>query len=298
MKLEQATLALRPRTLPQCLDLALVMLRAHGIPLLKLWAIVAIPVCTLVYLGVYYVGFTLRLGIIAFLVATVPLGMLMVSAAAPSAFGEKPTVRGTFRNLGAGGGIALLLKLYGYRFFSLLGLFLLLIPSAWMVVLGLLLLLFPGIWIAARTGFVTEQAVLSGLDDRLYDHRTEELLKGELFDLIIRGAVIVGYCFLLLILLFATCDVVGWSLSFPILVGRIQEGIDPQYYNGWEMLKAAWLYLTADPLVVTTLLAVALAVYPVGRLAWLLCYIDLRVRRDCWDMEVSILNEARRLEET
>lgn len=283
MKLEQATLALRPRSLPQCLDLSLVMLRAHGMALLKLWGIVAIPICALVYLAVYYGDFTLWLGLFAFWVGTVPLGMLLVAAAAPSAFGENPSVRGTFRHLGAGGGILLFLKLLGLRFLSLIALF----P-----------VFFPGIWIALRTGFMTEQAVLSRLDNRSYDHRAGDLFKGETFELFLRGVVIVAYCCVLFVVLFVTCDLIGSSLSFPIFYGRIARGLDPQYYNKGEEFEAIWLFLTADPVVVTTLLAVALAVYPVGRLAWLLCYIDLRVRRDCWDMEVSIVNEARRLEES
>ena len=283
MKLEQATLALRPRTLPQCLDLSLVMLRAHGMTLLKLWALVAVPACVAVYLAVFYAECTLWLGVLAFWLATIPLGMLLVAAAAPSAFGETPSVRGTFRHLGVGRGVLLLLKLFGCRILS--------------AVCGILFVV-PGIWVATRTGFVTEESVLSQLDNRLYDHRTDQLFKGELFDLFLRGVLIAGYCSLLFVVLFFTCDLIGSSLSFPILIGRVITSIDPQYYTGGEMFQAVWLFMTADPLVVTTLLAVALAVYPVGRLAWLLCYIDLRVRRDCWDMEVSILNEARRLEET
>ena len=43
-------------------------------------------------------------------------------------------------------------------------------------------------------------------------------------------------------------------------------------------------------------MAVAFLVYPIGRLAWFFCYIDVRVRRDCWDMELSIIQEAERLE--
>ena len=282
MKLEQATLALRPRTLPQCLDLALVMLRAHGIPLLKLWVLVTVPVCTAVYLSVFYGEFTLWLAVWAFCLATVPLGMLLVAAAAPSAFGETPSVRGAFRHLGVGRGILLLFKLLGSRLLATVGVFFFFVP---------------GLLVMTRTGFLTEETVLSRLDNRLYDHRTKDLFKGEMFDLLLRGGLIAIYCSLLVVVLFFTCDLIGSSLSFPILIGRIAYTIDPQYYSGWEMIHAVWLFMTADALVVTTLLAVALAVYPVGRLAWLLCYIDLRVRRDCWDMEVSILNAARRLED-
>ena len=148
-----------------------------------------------------------------------------------------------------------------------------------------------------RAGFLTEQAVLSRLDKKLHDRRTSELLQGELVDLLVRGALITGYCAILCGVVFLTCDLLAWSMSFPILIGRIAEGIDPQYFETDEITNAVWLVLTTDPVVVTALLAVALALYPVGRLAWLLCYVDLRVRRDCWDMELQILQETRRLEE-
>ena len=36
-------------------------------------------------------------------------------------------------------------------------------------------------------------------------------------------------------------------------------------------------------------------IYPVIRLAWMLSYIDLRIRRDCWDVALKIDQEAERL---
>jgi hypothetical protein len=57
-------------------------------------------------------------------------------------------------------------------------------------------------------------------------------------------------------------------------------------------------FLWSDPIVVTAALAVAFLVYPIGRLAWFFCYMDVRVRRDCWDMELLIIQEAERLDAT
>lgn len=281
MKFEQATLPLRPRTLSQCLDLALLLLRAHAGPFFKLWSLVSIPACLFVYLAVYYAESSLSLALLVFWFVTPPLGMLMVAAAAPSAFGETPTVRSTFASLGASGWL-LLIKLWGVRLLSPL-----------LAMFGLL----PGAWLLTRTGFLTEQTVLSRLDKKLHDRRTSELLQGEIVDLMFRALLIVGYCGILTTVVFLTLDAVAWSLSFPILTGRIVESIDPQYFEVGEIFNAVWLVVTSDPVVVTSLLAVSLLLYPVGRLAWLLCYIDLRVRRDCWDMELQILQEARRLEE-
>jgi hypothetical protein len=48
----------------------------------------------------------------------------------------------------------------------------------------------------------------------------------------------------------------------------------------------------------TVLTVTALAAYAIGRLAWFLCYIDVRVRQDCWDLELSMMREAVRLRDS
>jgi hypothetical protein len=53
--------------------------------------------------------------------------------------------------------------------------------------------------------------------------------------------------------------------------------------------------LLRDPRCLTVFAAAVMLVYPIVRLAWFFCYIDLRVRRDCWDMELLFRQEARRL---
>jgi hypothetical protein len=86
-------------------------------------------------------------------------------------------------------------------------------------------------------------------------------------------------------------------LGLPILLGRLK--IDMSYFeNFWYAMGHALQFLWSDPIVVTAALAVAFLVYPIGRLAWFFCYIDVRVRRDCWDVELSIIQEAERLEAT
>jgi len=59
-----------------------------------------------------------------------------------------------------------------------------------------------------------------------------------------------------------------------------------------------WDFLATDPRLLTVLTATALLAYPMTRIAWFLCYIDLRVRRDCWDLELGLTREAARLRET
>lgn len=281
MKFEQATLALRPRTVAQCLDLSMILLREFALPFLRLWLTIALPACAGTFLAVRYFDADLRLALLVFWFATAPCGILLVSAAAPSAFGESPTVRGVFRSLWRGSSVILLLKVLASRVLAAL------LGALWVV---------PGFLWLVRTGFLSEQLILSQLEKELPDRRTKELLKGEFLDLMFRAGIIWAYCLLIGGVLFVTLDLLAWSLSFPILIGRIVQVLDFDYLQGTEILVAGITLITSDSLTVTTLLGTALATYPLGRLAWMLCYIDLRVRRDCWDVELEIWHEARRLE--
>ena len=55
------------------------------------------------------------------------------------------------------------------------------------------------------------------------------------------------------------------------------------------------LLMTTDPRVLAMLTAFILLVYPIGRLAWFFTYIDLRVRLDCWDMELRMTEVSENL---
>jgi hypothetical protein len=162
--------------------------------------------------------------------------------------------------------------------------------------LGFVTFLFPGWYIAVRSGFFAEQSVLSRLDRHLHDRRTNELLKGEIGDLFQRSAGLVVFCGLLWFVLLVTVDFASARLlGIPILWGRVT--VDTSYLGGFmESVPYLMDFLWSDPVVVTAALACALYAYVIGRLAWFFCYIDVRVRRDCWDMELAILQEARRLE--
>jgi hypothetical protein len=104
------------------------------------------------------------------------------------------------------------------------------------------------------------------------------------------------FCSLLWLVLLFTLDFASSRLlGWPLVWGRVQ--VDLSYLEGISeatryLINALW----GDPVVVTTAVAAAFLAYPVGRLAWFFCYLDVRVRRDCWDMELAMLREARRLE--
>ncbi len=51
-----------------------------------------------------------------------------------------------------------------------------------------------------------------------------------------------------------------------------------------------------DPLVVATLCGTLWLVYPIARLAWFFCYLDARIRKEGWDVELAFRIEGRRLQ--
>jgi len=172
---------------------------------------------------------------------------------------------------------------------------------AGLIMLGIVLTVIS-IIVALRTSFLPESKFLASLDEQLHGQGIRELLKREGGDLFLRGIVILGFCFVLGIVMFLTVDKgCELLLGYPILVGRIQHLVPPGS-NPFEAFFKSIPYLfqlfIRDPRCLTVFAASVLFVYPVARLAWFFCYIDLRVRRDCWDMELLFQQEARRLEGT
>jgi hypothetical protein len=260
--------------------MAVCFLRAHLAPIAGLWAVVTVPSGLLVYVLVDRYEFTLPLAVLVFFFATSPLGVLMMTGAAPSAFGEPFTFGGTWARLGWRG-LGLVARGLALRV---------------LVAMGLLVFLFPGWYLAVRTGFFVEQAALSKLDRHLHDRRADELLKGEIGDLFARSGTIFIFCALLWLVMLFTADFASSHLlGLPILWDRL--GLDVSYLKDADDAAGyAMKFLWSDPIVVTAALTVALLVYPIGRMAWFFCYMDVRVRRDCWDMELQFIQEAERLE--
>lgn len=164
----------------------------------------------------------------------------------------------------------------------------------WWLAVVLILTTIPGIWLALRTGFLLEQTCLSRLDPALQGEHVREVLKEETGDLFGRATWMTQFGLMVWGVLFISADAVA-SLIFrtPIFLGRLNEL--PAGSELGEYMKHAWGLLVHDPMVLSTLTATALLVYLVNRLAWFFCYIDIRVRRDCWDLELKILQATRGL---
>jgi hypothetical protein len=279
MRFDQVTVPLAPRSTANCIDLAICFLRHHLKPIAGLWATIAVPTCVLTYVLVYYYEQHLGTAVLIYFFATSPLGLLLMTGAVPGVFGERFSYRGTWRRLGRRG-LWLFIKGLGLRVGMLL---------------GAMLFIFPGWYLGVRYGFFVEQAVLSKMDRQLHDRRADELLQGEIGDLFFRSTMIGGFSLLIWWVMLLTVDSASELLLGLPIFGRSK--MDTSYLSEFgERFDYYFHFLATDAVVITAALAVALMVYPIARLAWFFCYMDVRVRRDCWDIELQIIQEARRLE--
>ena len=282
MKFENARLSLLPRSAANCFDLAVLFCGRHLGQLIGLWALFAVPLAAAAYLAAWYTdwGFLAALGLWVF--GTAPFGVMLVGGAARAAFGEEFLLRKMLRDLKSDWPLAL--HVLALR-----------VPIA----LGMTFCIVPGAWLAVNRGFLVESRALMHLHQQRHDRRTAELVKLEFADLMVRGIILFIAGFVLWIMMELTVDV-AWTILFgrSLFFGRWHE-LGSVMNDELEIdvyLEHLWRLATSDPKVLVLHLTTGLAAYAVCRLAWFLCYIDLRVRRDCWDLELEILDESQRLD--
>lgn len=280
MQFDQATISLSPMNTGHCLDMGFRMFRAHFAPILQGWCLFAIPSCVGLYLAIDRLEWGLPAAAALYALTTSLFGAYLIAGIAPAAFGVPFTFSSTW---------SLLARDRFRPLFVGLG-------SQLLVALASLLCLIPGLLVAVRLGFLLEQRALKPMERRTHERGVRELVKNGFGDLAGRAFFILAFLALIWLVLFVTVDQAGFVLfKFPLGFSRI--AVDSTYMDSVDYtITYIASYFWNDPIVVTTMYACALAVFPLGRLAWFFCYIDLRVRQDCWDMELQILQEAERLE--
>lgn len=301
-RIDRATISLLPRSTADCLDMAVMFFGRHLRTILGLCLAFMVPAGALVYGLSYVYEIDVRVALIVAFLATSPLGVLLVSRTAAGAFGgpspPAPLAEGEGNGVRTGGVphmktlLGLLNSAMFLRGFLAVGPTLCLFPvNPGMVLIGVLMGLI-GLWAAMRFGFRAEQVCLADLEDGSKQHRTTSLIREEAGDLMFRAGSIGLFCLGLWLAMFVTLDLVAHLLfGFPIFLGRVFAGPDGMFSDGYFVELMVY-----DPLVLTAVTVTGFPVYALGRLAWFFCYIDLRVRRDCWDMELEFAQEAQRLQ--
>ncbi len=74
--------------------------------------------------------------------------------------------------------------------------------------------------------------------------------------------------------------------------GPVSDYLNPEFFDP----ALAMTLIGRNPLFAATFAVAALFAYQLGRVAWFFTFIDARVRRDCWDLELILAREANRLE--
>jgi len=275
MRLDGAIFSIEQRPVGGCIDLAVVFLREHFLAVLRLLACFAVPSVLLTWWLISEAEWTTSGCLFLFALVSPFCGAALVGAAGRRVFGERFSTRT---------GLRLVLK-------RLPALLLLLTAVRLLTVGGLFLLLLPGYLIATRYGFLSEILMLELCPLRKYETRLNDLLNGTFWKLVGRLVMILIFFSTVVVSLFLFVDLAASTLfSWPILSGRISSVA----YLDRELQTL----LTVDPRVGTVLVAVLWLVYPVARLAWMFCYLDVRILKEGWDVELNFRIEARRLQES
>ena len=271
MRLEDARLVLEPRPVGATIDLALLFYRRHAAKLLGLTVLFgALPVAVGAWRATTGDGWLWAAGL--FFYGSSFLGAAVVAGAGHHVFGEPFTIGNALRHVKS-------------RAVSLL----LLLPLA-RTVLGLLGVLCWGVlWVplAARFGFLSEVLLLEQLRGFRVGKRLEEILRNSFVEACGRYLAILGFSLAVVVVLFLFVDL-GSQLLFgvPIFVSKVSWAIA---FSDVSNL------LSYDPLLMAVLGAVWWLVYPLARLAWFFCYLDARIRKEGWDVEIAFRVEARRI---
>lgn len=281
MRFHEAAISLQPRNIGSCLDLALVFVGQHLALVLRIFTLIAVPTCAVVYWASRNTSYGWLWSLIALSAMSIPLGAALVFAAVRIAMGQRcsafAAVLGAFRSATTAMVVTLVLRPL-HLVLTLAG--------------GL-----PGVASLIYTGFHAEARIFSKWRTGEHDHRVSDLVKSEFSDLIARGIAVglfgLGFWGLLTITVDAAAMLlVGVS---PCLGRLIEATRNPWGLEDWDAWwQALFTFVTTDALALTTVCGTALATYAVCRLAWFFAYVDLRIRRDCWDVEVALSEEAQR----
>lgn len=276
MKVEDCIVTVERRTFGGCMDLAFVFAREFAAPLFRLWLICAVPSCLCVWAIVSQTTDMLIPSIMIFMFFSAIFNSLLVACMGPQVFGVPISVRAAVKAWRKRFWSWLLLT-FVIRFFQFISGFCLVIPS---------------VFVTAYSGHVAEvllleQASLSTVTTRLswlsggggYSRNLGRVLGLFLY----WGCMSFGL-FLLIDLL--STLLLNRPIFFAIAFDESRDGRD------------VFMQLTHDdPAFLTTIQLALWLPYPVIRLAWFFCYLDQRIRNECWDLQLQYRAEAARLEE-
>ncbi len=276
MNVEDCIVAVERRSLGGCLDLAFVFTREFAGPILRLTLCFAIPSCATVWLLTSSATDMLIPSILILALSVTLYGGALVAAVGPQVFGVPISTRRALRSVWHRAAGFLFLSAV-YRFLQLMTAFLLVLPS---------------VIVTSRLGhlpevLLLEQTSVSGTLPRL----SWLTAGGGHTRNFVRLLALLGFWALFSTGLLILADLLSTALfNVPVFLARL-----PQTDVDFEQKLSA---VTLDsPLFLTMLHAAVWVPYPIIRIAWFFCYLDQRIRNECWDLELQFRTEAVRLEQ-
>lgn len=276
MKVEDCIVSVERRSFGGCLDLAFVFAREFAGPLTRLWLLCAVPSCAVVWLLVSQTTDMLIPSIMVFMFFSAVFSSLLVACMGPQVFGVPISVRAA-------------IKAWRHRFWSWLVLTTL---TRFFQLLSGFCLVFPSVFVTAFAGHVPEVLLLEQASLNTVIARLNWLSGGGGYSRNLgRILLLLSYWFMMSFGLFLLIDFLSTSLfNRPIFFSIMMQGS--------REAADVFLQLTHDdPAFLTTIQLAMWLPYPVIRLAWFFCYLDQRIRNECWDLQLQYRAEAVRLEE-
>ena len=271
MKLEDTTVTIEPRSVGACLDLAFVFYRHHVRSLLPLTLLFALPAALL---AAVLVAATEENGVLwvslCFFLGCPVLGAVVVSGAGRAVFGEPLEPMAALRGLS---GV--------WR-----GLLVAMLTTRVLVLAALSCFVLPSLLLSVYYGFLIEVMVLERLRGGEARRRCRDLTKPTYLDLLFRECALLLFLAAATVALFTLVDqVLGLLLGHSLL-----SGLESRF------LGDSVRRLLADPWMMGLLTGTLWFVYPLARLAWFFSYLDVRIRKEGWDLELGFRMEARSIE--
>lgn len=276
MKVEDCIVAVERRTVGGCLDLAFLFTRQFAVPICRLTLVFAVPGCLLVA-GLASVTTDMLIpSILIFSFFHAWFAGALVAAVGPQVFGVRISTRVALRSL--------LQRFWSFGLLTAL--------ARGMQLLTAFCVVIPSVFITAWCGHLPEVMILEKTPMPQVMSRLSWLAAGGGYSRNLgRVLGLLAFWALLSFGLFVLIDFLADVLfHVQIVPGRIASFAP----DASQRLQSAAF---DDPLVLTTLQIALWLPAPVIRVAWFFCYLDQRIRNECWDLDLQFRVEALRLEE-
>jgi len=275
MRIEDCIVSVERRTGGGCLDLAIVFTQQFIKPIVRLLFTFALPSCALTWWLTTGGTDMLLVAIPVFVFFSSLMSAALIATVGPQVFGVPLSTRN--------GLTAIRKRFISFVFFTTIA----------RMVQGVLAacLVLPCIFPTAMLGHLNEVLFLERTPAKEVSRRLSTLGKGGGYarNLSRLSGLLCFWVICSLGLFIFINQLAGWIFNVEIFTGTMIGGED-----WFEALMASFV----DDQAVILLLQIAVWIpFPVVRLAWFFCYLDQRIRNECWDLDLQFRAEVTRLEE-